>query len=246
MNQGTTEGAGLLPEMAGLDEGAPLFVQIAERLAEDIADGSLAEGERVPSTNELAAFYRINPATAAKGISMLTDDGRDFTCNAIALSLNRTSRGLLLDPMNGLADIERKELRAISTYGFYDDPSRLLRLVRFRVRLNFTVEERTEMQVSNAREAEVEKLIPARTLAEELKRISAEDSPSEVLKGLEEAGLLALFSPALAGPKVNLPGIVKFEKNCRMLPDDTATRAARLGPFLWALTEKLTARKSRR
>jgi GntR family transcriptional regulator len=61
--------------MAGLDEGAPLFVQIAGRLAEDIADGTLAEGERVPSTNELAAFYRINPATAAKGISMLTDDG---------------------------------------------------------------------------------------------------------------------------------------------------------------------------
>ena len=169
--------------------------------------------------------------------------GRDFTCNAIALSLNRTSRGLLLDPMNGLADIERKELRAISTYGFYDDPSRLLRLVRFRVRLNFTVEERTGMQVSNAREAEVEKLIPARTLAEELKRISAEDSPSEVLKGLEEAGLLALFSAALAGPKVNLPGIVKFEKNCRMLEDDTATRAARLGPFLYALTEKLTAKE---
>ena len=61
--------------MAGLDEGAPLFVQIAGRLAEDIADGTLAEGEQVPSTNELAAFYRINPATAAKGISMLTDDG---------------------------------------------------------------------------------------------------------------------------------------------------------------------------
>ena len=53
--------------------------------------------------------------------------GRDFTCNAIALSLNKASRGLLLDPMNGLADIERKELRAVSTYGFYDDPSRLLR-----------------------------------------------------------------------------------------------------------------------
>ena len=61
--------------MTGLDEGAPLFVQIAERLADEIADGTLAEGERVPSTNELAAYYRINPATAAKGISMLTDDG---------------------------------------------------------------------------------------------------------------------------------------------------------------------------
>jgi GntR family transcriptional regulator len=64
-----------MPEMAGLDEGTPLFVQVAERLAGEIADGGLAEGGRVPSTNELAAFYRINPATAAKGINMLADDG---------------------------------------------------------------------------------------------------------------------------------------------------------------------------
>src|ERR1700753_980593 len=61
--------------MAGLDEGTPLFAQVAERLAAEIADGGLAEGERVPSTNELAAFYRINPATAAKGINVLADDG---------------------------------------------------------------------------------------------------------------------------------------------------------------------------
>jgi DNA-binding transcriptional regulator YhcF (GntR family) len=58
-----------------LDEGTPLFVQIAEQLADDIIDGALAEGARVPSTNELAAFYRINPATAAKGINLLVDDG---------------------------------------------------------------------------------------------------------------------------------------------------------------------------
>jgi GntR family transcriptional regulator len=64
-----------MPELAGLDEGTPLFVQVADRLAGEIADGGLAEGERVPSTNELAAFYRINPATAAKGINMLADDG---------------------------------------------------------------------------------------------------------------------------------------------------------------------------
>ena len=75
MNQRTKEGTGLLREMAGLDEGAPLFVQVAERLADEIADGGLAEGEQVPSTNELAAYYRINPATAAKGINMLTEDG---------------------------------------------------------------------------------------------------------------------------------------------------------------------------
>ena len=61
--------------MPALDEGTPLFVQIAGQLADDIVDGQLAEGTRVPSTNELAAFYRINPATAAKGINMLVDDG---------------------------------------------------------------------------------------------------------------------------------------------------------------------------
>src|ERR1700678_396742 len=67
--------AGPVRDMAGLDEGTPLFAQIAERLAEEIADGGLAEGERVPSMNELAGFYRINPATAAKGLNLLADDG---------------------------------------------------------------------------------------------------------------------------------------------------------------------------
>ncbi|HEY5352234.1 MAG TPA: GntR family transcriptional regulator [Streptosporangiaceae bacterium] len=60
--------------MPALDDGTPLFVQIAEQLADDVVDGVLPEGARVPSTNELAAFYRINPATAAKGINLLVDD----------------------------------------------------------------------------------------------------------------------------------------------------------------------------
>lgn len=62
-------------EVTVLDEGTPLFLQIAQRLSSDIIEGALAEGSRVPSTNEFAAFYRINPATAAKGINILVDDG---------------------------------------------------------------------------------------------------------------------------------------------------------------------------
>ena len=58
-----------------LDDGAPLFSQIADLLSAQIADGVLSEGDRAPSTNELAAYHRINPATAAKGISILIDDG---------------------------------------------------------------------------------------------------------------------------------------------------------------------------
>jgi DNA-binding transcriptional regulator YhcF (GntR family) len=83
-------------EMAGLDEGTPLFVQVAERLAADIADGGLAEGERVPSTNELAAFYRINPATAAKGISVLTDDGLLEKRRGIGMFVTNGARATLL------------------------------------------------------------------------------------------------------------------------------------------------------
>ena len=177
---------------------------------------------------------QVTPATIQEDLR-----GRDFTANAIALSLNRASRGLLLDPMNGLADIERKELRAVSTYGFYDDPTRLLRLVRFKVRLGFTIEERTQMQVANAREAEVEKRIPAKALGEELKRISGEDNPTEILKGLEEAGLLALFSPVLF-VKLNMASLAKLEKAIHLLPDDARWRTARWGTFLHAVTEKLS------
>jgi tRNA nucleotidyltransferase/poly(A) polymerase len=169
--------------------------------------------------------------------------GRDFTCDAIALSLNKASRGLLLDPMNGLADIERHELRAVSSYGFYDDPSRLLRLARFQVRLGYTVEARTQMQVANAREAEVEKAIPARTLGEELRHIAAERNPAEILKTLGEYGLMTLFSPGLAGDKLNTAGVARLEKISRLLPEDAPSRAARFGPFLYALTEKLAPKE---
>lgn len=58
-----------------MEEGRPLFIQIAEQIEASVLDGTLAEGERAPSTNELAAFHHINPATAAKGINLLVDRG---------------------------------------------------------------------------------------------------------------------------------------------------------------------------
>src|ERR1700687_5403769 len=58
-----------------IDEKRPIFVQIAERIEEDILAGRLAEEEQVPSTNQFAALYQINPATAAKGVNLLVDQG---------------------------------------------------------------------------------------------------------------------------------------------------------------------------
>jgi GntR family transcriptional regulator len=58
-----------------MDDDRPLFQQIAEQIEASILDGSLAADAQAPSTNELAAFHRINPATAAKGINQLVADG---------------------------------------------------------------------------------------------------------------------------------------------------------------------------
>ena len=58
-----------------IDDGRPLFLHIAEAIEDSIVDGTLGEDEQAPSTNELAGFYRINPATAAKGVTLLADKG---------------------------------------------------------------------------------------------------------------------------------------------------------------------------
>lgn len=58
-----------------MDETRPIFLQIAEQIENDIISGALPEEGQVPSTNEFAAFYRINPATAGKGVNLLVDAG---------------------------------------------------------------------------------------------------------------------------------------------------------------------------
>ena len=66
---------------------------------------------------------------------------RDFTANAMALSLNEGSWGLLLDPLNGTADISTRHLRLVSNYGFLEDPIRLVRAIRLISRTGWEMEE---------------------------------------------------------------------------------------------------------
>ena len=82
--------------MSVIDEGRPLFLQIAETIEDSIVDGTLAEETQAPSTNELAAFYRINPATAAKGVAMLTDKGVLVKRRGIGMFVAAGARDILL------------------------------------------------------------------------------------------------------------------------------------------------------
>jgi DNA-binding transcriptional regulator YhcF (GntR family) len=80
-----------------MDDGRPLFLQIAERIENSIVDGSLPADTQVPSTNELAAFHRINPATAAKGINQLVADGILYKRRGIGMFVAPDARAQLLE-----------------------------------------------------------------------------------------------------------------------------------------------------
>lgn len=79
------------------DDGRPLFLQIAEQISSAIIDGSLAEESQAPSTTELAAFHRINPATAAKGVNQLVADGVLHKRRGIGMFVSVGARTLLLE-----------------------------------------------------------------------------------------------------------------------------------------------------
>jgi tRNA nucleotidyltransferase/poly(A) polymerase len=166
--------------------------------------------------------------------------GRDFTMNSIALSLNPASRGLLLDPNNGVGDIAQHELRTVSSYTLYDDPVRLLRLQRYRVRLGFNIVERTVAQYANAREAQLETKISPAALLDELKKIASEMNIADLVRVLDEEKLLTLFSPALTGAKINTAGLQKLQKAKQLASVGIDLQVDQLSLFLNILTEKLS------
>lgn len=79
-----------------MDDSRPIFLQIAEQIEDDIVAGRLPEETQVPSTNELAAFLRINPATAGKGIGLLVDQGILYKKRGIGMFVAEGARARLV------------------------------------------------------------------------------------------------------------------------------------------------------
>jgi GntR family transcriptional regulator len=80
-----------------LDENKPIFLQIKEQLEDSIIDESIKPGERVPSTNEFAAYYKINPATAAKGINELVAEEVLFKRRGVGMFVTENAQEILIE-----------------------------------------------------------------------------------------------------------------------------------------------------
>ncbi len=144
---------------------------------------------------------------------------RDFTVNAMALSLNPGSRGLLTDPFNGVADIEAKVLRILHNYAFFEEPSRLIRATRLSTRFHWTLEERTQARYDAARENNYIENISDRALGHEIEQLAHEENPVDVLKALEKEGWLKVLAPHFSIAKVDTAGLAQAFKTKQQMQE---------------------------
>ena len=163
---------------------------------------------------------------------------RDFTVNAMALSLNPGSRGLLLDPFNGSADVEAKLIRILHNYAFLEEPSRLIRATRFATRFHWELEERTKARYESAKENNYIEYITPAAIGYEIEQIAFEENPLQIMQALEKEGWLKALSPHWAVSKVDQNEMSQWMKTRQSLieagkPPDAAPLA------MYLLTRKL-------
>jgi tRNA nucleotidyltransferase (CCA-adding enzyme) len=137
---------------------------------------------------------------------------RDFTANAMALSLNEHSYGLLMDPLNGVADIEARQLRLVSNYGFIEEPSRLLRATRLVARLGWELDERTKTRFQNAKEEKSIEALSAYHRGYELEEIGHEEDGLRVLAAMEGEGWMRALYPPWSTASADQPALEEMRK----------------------------------
>jgi tRNA nucleotidyltransferase/poly(A) polymerase len=152
--------------------------------------------------------------------AMIFDDlkRRDFSANAMAISLHPNSRGLLLDPTNGSADISQREFRVLHSRSFLEDPSRIYRLLRLSLRLDFKPEERTRVLLQSALDNRVWEQTEPDKQGRELRAILEEENPARILKLLIERGLLAGLDKKIASTKIPYDQFGKIRAAVRSVP----------------------------
>ncbi|MDJ0644529.1 MAG: HD domain-containing protein [Flavobacteriaceae bacterium] len=164
------------------------------------------ELEFVGARKESYSEESRNPAVK-EGTLHDDQNRRDFTINALALSLQHETYGELLDPFSGIKDLENKLIRTPldPDITYSDDPLRMLRAIRFTTQLNFTIEEKSLKAITrNAKRIDI---ITKERIVDELHKILLADRPSVGFRLLEETGLLVRILPEL----IALKGVEEVE-----------------------------------
>jgi len=175
--------------------------QIKINDSDSSSEEAFIEIEFVGARKESYQFESRNPVVES---GTLEDDQnrRDFTINAMAISLNQNNFGDLIDPFQGIADLENKIIKTPlqPEATFSDDPLRMMRAIRFAAQLNFEIEENTLAAIASM--AKRIKIVSGERIAEELNKILLTKKPSVGFDLLYKTGLLQIIFPqmtALAG-----------------------------------------------
>ncbi len=185
----------------GDDDSKVLYIGLPGNVRAEI---SMARTERYEKVGKPPI---VSPATIIEDLRR-----RDFTVNAMALSLNPGSRGLLMDPFNGAADIEAKVLRVLHNYAFVEDPSRLIRASRFAARFHWPLEERTQQRFDSARENNYIEYITDKAIGYEIEQLAYEEDPLHILRVLEKENWLKVLHPHWTTAKVDTTGLAQLLK----------------------------------
>jgi tRNA nucleotidyltransferase/poly(A) polymerase len=157
---------------------------------------------------DLVSTHRVEYPKPGKPVfhqSSIQEDlrRRDFTTNSMAISLNEGSFGLLMDPLNGAADIESRTLRLVSNYGFLEEPSLLIRATRYRARLGWEMDQRTLARYEYAKSEGAIEQMSAHARSLELEQIGHEEDGLKVLRALDAEGWMKVLFPAWTPAKAD-------------------------------------------
>lgn len=168
---------------------------------------------RMEVGSALSVHYPKPGKPVVKPANILEDlRRRDFTANAMALSLNEGSYGLLMDPLNGVADIENRELRLVSSYGFIEDPVQMIRGARLAARLGWQMEERTQVRYETGKSEGYISAMSAFQRGYEAEEIAHEDDPLRVIRALERDGWMKHLAPAWTAARANMGELEKLRE----------------------------------
>ena len=162
-------------------------------------------GCQVDVTSSRIEYYQYPAAMPEVELSSLSKDlsRRDFTINAMALSLNKDSFGDVIDFYGGKEDLERGQVRVLHNLSFVDDPLRMLRAVRFEQRYYMIIEPHTRRLLAQAADNGVLGQVSNERLWEELKNVFAEIRPGLVLNRINELGLWYYLFPGVNPARVH-------------------------------------------